>query len=324
MQFKIYNNIWSVKAYWLQLTLDKDNSIFQQYDFNKLFFIYRITSLSNIKKRNISCRFIVGIVKEEVKCIAPLVIDNENRKTLRLLGHGTNAGYLDYIYNDPSYVQPLHDFIKFKYQGFEFDYIFVPVTSPLANIMQSVDEYKNYAITYQSYVDYYAGLSKNTRQNIRTAYNRLTTDNKKFELKVLQTREEIKEETLKALNDLYQKRKQTWTGEVALVGVAKDIFLKRDVVYKAVKSLQNSIIGILYIDGYIASFFIGFTKGKNVCIPRLAIDSDFGRYSPGVVLILEYLKIKEDNNALMFDLCRGDEKYKTTLGGVCTMTYRLR
>ena len=44
---------------------------------------------------------------------------------------------------------------------------------------------------------------------------------------------------------------------------------------------------------------------------------------PGMILINEYLKSLPCNQEYIFDLCRGDEKYKSSLGGVKSMTYRL-
>ena len=95
MEFKEFSCIYSLRKIWKELVDESSNNIYQSYEFNVLYYKYRITSISNIKKKNTKCRFIVAYENGEAKCIAPLAIDKFPEKTIRLLGHGTNAGYLE-------------------------------------------------------------------------------------------------------------------------------------------------------------------------------------------------------------------------------------
>lgn len=51
-------------------------------------------------------------------------------------------------------------------------------------------------------------------------------------------------------------------------------------------------------------------------MPRLAIDTSFSRYSPGILLILEATKLWMNEGIVDFDMCRGDERYKKEMGGI--------
>lgn len=323
--FKEYKYLFQVKKAWGQLLQNNTKDIYQQYEFNRLFFMYRKTSVSNRKRRNTACRFIVGLEKGEVVCIAPLAIDKTPEKTVRLLGHGTNAGYLDYIYKESRYVEELHNYIKNKYVGYKFDYIFIKEKSPLVKLMHVSETFNNYAIYLSKYEEYFNSLSKSTRQNIRTAYNRMNTDNYIFSLEIYDGNSRIDEEQLIKINELYHKRKADWNGGVATSEQMRKRYLKRDVIFKGARKLDNPVIAVLNINNNIAAFFVGFSYTNGICIPRLAIDTDYGRYSPGMILINEYLKKVSDipNTGFTFDLCRGDEKYKSSLGGKKSITYRL-
>lgn len=54
----------------------------------------------------------------------------------------------------------------------------------------------------------------------------------------------------------------------------------------------------------------------HLLMPRLAIDTSFGRYSPGILLILEAAKRWMTEGVVDFDMCRGDERYKKEMGGI--------
>ena len=323
MIFKEYSMIFPLKSIWKNLTKNNTVNIYQTYEFNELFFKYRITSLSNIRNRNTCCRFVVCFDEGEAKCIAPLAIDKKPERTIRLLGHGTNAGYLDYVYEDPKYARDVHSYIEDKYKDCSFDYIFVEGESPLVDMMDVTETFNNYAIRIRGYDNYFTSLSKNTRQNIRTAYNRMNTDGKEFEMLKFDSYKDLGDTYLEKINDLYHKRKADWLELDKINKKTKRKVLKRDVVYEGVRKLNNPIVAILKINSEIAAFFIGFSYEHGVCIPRLAINTDFGRYSPGMILINEYLKLIPTENEYVFDLCRGDEKYKSSLGGERTTTYRL-
>lgn len=73
---------------------------------------------------------------------------------------------------------------------------------------------------------------------------------------------------------------------------------------------------VLEIDGTPAAFMIVYRHHNRLLMPKLAIDTTFSRYSPGILLILEASKMWIDEGIADFDMCRGDERYKKEMGGI--------
>lgn len=74
----------------------------------------------------------------------------------------------------------------------------------------------------------------------------------------------------------------------------------------------------MFINGNLAAFMSGVLdfSNRSAVIPRLSINNDFSKYSPGIVLINEMAKvIINDKSIDCLDLSKGDEKYKYQMGG---------
>lgn len=167
-----------------------------------------------------------------------------------------------------------------------------------------------------------SGLSKSVRQNLRTAYNRINRDGVDCKLQVCMG-QEMTDETWSQLMKVYMGRLFTKHKTKARCNVLyryihylKYYCIKHDT--KSLRALPHSIHAILYGNGHIMGFMSGFLSqdGTQVVVPRLAIDAQYRFYSPGYVLLAETLRWLEANTKCRsLDLCRGDEQYKTDLGG---------
>lgn len=310
MEFKMYSTMGSVKKFWEQVE-QMSNNVYQSYTYNLLLYKYRKTSISNIKSFNTKTVFVVAFDKGQAVAIAPLTV-NENPRCVRLLGYGSNSGSLDFIYNNEKYVQPLFYACANYLKGYKFDFSFVPENSPLIHVMNKSSENENFYLQVNNYKNYYESLSKSMRQNVRTSYNRLTTDRKNYFLEVHNS---ISVKICKEIDEVYIKRKKTWNGVET-----KTVNRFRDIVYSSVNKLREGKMCILRIDNEVAAFFIGYEGEDVIHIPRLAINEKYARYSPGIVLINEYLKLEITS---IFDLGRGQETYKIKLNGVMYKTYNL-
>lgn len=328
IHFKSYPTIYQVKKYWQKIIRNDDHRIYQTYLFNKICFESRIFSFSNILKRNKKCCFIVAFKDNEPICIAPLNIDVNPEISISLLGSGTNAGYLDFIYSEEvseiDILEVLNKCRK-KFTNAKFDFLYVKKTSPLFNVLRCKSITKNYAIHLNTYDEYFSSLSKSTRQNIRTANNRIKNDELNFNLLVYDKNSSCLEKVIKKVNVIYQKRRTEWNRINQFPSPYKmKRIQKRDVVYHSMRKIESSIIVVLEIEEHICAFFMGYKFSNIIYIPRLAIDTKYSRYSVGILLINEYLKtISGTDNEFIFDLGRGEEQYKTTLKGELTITYRL-
>ena len=56
--------------------------------------------------------------------------------------------------------------------------------------------------------------------------------------------------------------------------------------------------------------------GKRIVIPRLAMDANYNKYSPGCALMNETIQyLSKETDVKVLDMSRGDERYKKDFGG---------
>lgn len=167
-------------------------------------------------------------------------------------------------------------------------------------------------------------LSSSVRQNIRTAYNRMKRDSLSYELKVYVNECNLDDRIEKDVMNIYLKRqKLKYSKHKHLISLPYDCVGRiryRHVLHDSIslRHDSNAFHSVLYLNGKAVSFMSGFVDNgaSRVVIPRLAIDIDYGFYSPGYVMILETMKFLVENTSIrVLDLSRGDEKYKLDLGG---------
>jgi hypothetical protein len=167
-----------------------------------------------------------------------------------------------------------------------------------------------------SYEEYWNSLGKSIRQNIRTSYNRMRRENKRFET-VIYINEQVDEETQKNMMEIYHKRAEQRSGKRPH-WLTRYIQLHYNPVTLSTFSGTDNLNAYMKIDGKMVGFLSGYISndGKTAVIPRHAIDSEYGVYSIGAVLITEVIAyLLKNTNVRNFDLSRGNEKYKYSLGG---------
>lgn len=180
---------------------------------------------------------------------------------------------------------------------------------------------------YLTFDDYFKTLSKSTRQNYRTAINRLNKDERTFSFKFYENvipKDEIKKflsDHEKRLKIRYLKNRSVLV-EKALSPFRRLIYGKyrRDEI--AALSMENGnrqILAVMTIDGKNAAYYYGLISESDIGSKRINFfrvcvnDEDFGFYSPGMVLGIELIK-KYQNEFAIYDFTKGDEEYKYKLG----------
>lgn len=173
---------------------------------------------------------------------------------------------------------------------------------------------------------YFGKLKKHVRQNIRTAYNRLKRDLKKTEL-ILYSTERIGEKSQISLGyvkafieavSLYEKRQEEKYG--------RKYALRRrlsELLHWGLEARKYWFIALLKIDGAVMAICCGLAINhkKELWATRLAIDKEYGKYSPGLILVNELIKkMMEDTRYTCLNLGQGDETYKYDMGGVADST----
>jgi hypothetical protein len=170
----------------------------------------------------------------------------------------------------------------------------------------------------QTYDIYFASLSKSVRQNIRTAYNRLTKNDLQFQLEVFEKRDsqKIPWERLKKMYQLrngFRKEKKYWKSQL-YHWLNYGFQVEQDMFDLEATRQTDFTLAVLKINKEIAAYFFGFKNQKTIEINRVVINDEFKFYSPGLLLFNEYIKTAISQLECI-DLTVGDEKYKFDLGG---------
>lgn len=205
----------------------------------------------------------------------------------------------------------------------------VPQCTPFAGIMRGLggefSERTSYHVplaNFSTVDEYIASLSKNIYKNIRKAYNHLKTDGRNMALKVYDRDNLPNDRYLYQLWRMYFIRKLAWRRKSVNVlnryfaCVKAMLEVTGGCATKSMKQLAESRLYVLEIDARPAAFMIVYAHRHHLLMPRLAISMDFSRYSPGIIMLLESAKLWINEGFVDFDMCRGDERYKTDMGGV--------
>ncbi len=171
--------------------------------------------------------------------------------------------------------------------------------------------------------EHIGGLSRSVRQNIRTAYNRMERDGIKYRAVFYDSSKPLSDTLWKQIMELYfirlfgkyKRRKarlffQRWRQRY------KYFHLKHDTL--SLRRLDNAFHAVLFDGERIMAFLDGLETldGSILSVPRLAINPDYAFYSPGYVLLVELIRHMDSGCRLReIDLSRGDERYKTDMGG---------
>jgi hypothetical protein len=179
-----------------------------------------------------------------------------------------------------------------------------------------------------SYDEHHQSLSKNSRQNLRTAHNRIIKNGVRSEIVFLKQQDATAID-FKLLKNIYKERSSSknqfvhWKSK--LYNLMDDPFRKKLDLFdlKEVKE-TDFILGILKLDNEIGAYFFGLSNGSTVEINRVALNQKLKFYSPGMVLLDTFVKLAYETGILTIDLTVGDEKYKYDLGGITHKIYNIK
>lgn len=278
------------------------------------------------KRRALLRSEILLCMLEGVQMICPLAIDCR-KKEVFLLGDFSAVGYCDMIYG-PDVADEQFDAIiealKKRYPGHTLKFNKVNESSALCAYLlhrgESLAQSECVCVSLgDDYEAYYKALSKNARQNIRTAYNRMNRDGKTFEFQIVQGTDRLTKQQKDDIIRIYCTRMHDKFGDEVLpypiMYAAQRYF---NPIVRSLNTLDNQFHALLYIDGELAAFLSGLRNGNGsrIVVPRLSMNGKFDFYDPGIVLLretAEYLCREYPGTEL--DLSRGNEKYKYTMGG---------
>ena len=271
---------------------------------------YKVFFLKSIFKRFIVAKgvFCDGVV------YAPLFI---GKKSISLIGDYTSASYTGFVFTDNIQKESIKTFVTELTKKFKRDFIFEKImpSDGICNVLSlsnGTDCMR--AVFNSSFDDYFNSLSKSVRQNYRTAINRLNRENKKMHIDFY-VGQRVPKKYKKQILSLYVKRSKQWSKKNRSI---LSFFHRRffDLMNNNLDKIENSFCSIVFIDNDICGFMMGaFTNDHSVCsIPRLAIDTRYGVYCPGLLLIIKSAQHLIQIGCNCLDLSRGKEQYKYRVG----------
>ena len=322
-------NIRSVKNVWSTLCAHNTRlTPYQEYSYCSI-----VDQCSIILKWNRFKNIIYEVRNEDNQTVIIVPLHLKRTKTENIAyswGEKSQAGHLDFIYKDQIQTEAFLSAMKLISRDIgnvRFVLNRVAEQSRLNELIQTVYGPTDYTVTRSTcvqipiattYNDYLASLSRQVKQNLRTSFNRLKTDNRTYEVQTY-VNQPVPTNMLAQLFKIYWKR---LSDKAIDIGANKylPVFLRMRLhpTTVALKRLNNVYYSIIYIDNMIAGFSAGLiSRQGKIILPYFNINSTFARYSPGGILITETIKyLSENYNYKYFDLSRGTEKYKYTYGGI--------
>lgn len=333
---QIHSSIRTLEPLWRAMEAEAPASAYYQgYTWNRFLHDYYRTSLYHLRKFT-RVEYAVVLKTEgggSPLVIAPLMISLASRKVR--IDSGKVAGRLDFLTapdrNVGESVAWLLDRLTERYAGYRFEFFDIPMESPLAQTLlrregTTLLERESYCIplsAFDSYESYFASLGKQARQNVRTARNRLATDSLACTFRCYGDGEEpLTPRLLRRVWSLYLDRSLHWKHKEPTrwkrFTNALRVWVKtlNSVPVNSLRRLKESRLMVLEIDGRPAAFLVMYLHKGHAMIPKLAIDPAFSRYSPGILLVMQAVEWSMAHGVGAFDLSRGGEPYKRTVGGV--------
>lgn len=285
----------------------------------------------------------VTLWKDDIcSMILPYTIEEISNKhcEIHLRGYDYGGGLLGVLYNcDVVYedfefsmnelirkLQNVYEGCIFKLGRIKDEKLISWLDNFLTDVHYCRNEQKCVAINVPNeYQLWYAALSKSMRQNVRTMYNRIDTDTARLETKVY-IRQRVDVRTYGAIQKMYAKRtieKNNWNQNIPGIKWTVYMLKKHNGFVKALNNENNSFHSVIYLNGTIVAFMSGvIANNSELIIPHLAYDSNYKRYSPGILLVSETIKyLAEHKEYKVLDLSCGSEEYKYTLGGLEYLVY---
>lgn len=308
-----------VESIWRLLWKDGNATIYQSPEYIKMvckyFFPYKFIL------RKTPC-FIVFYEDETPIMILPL-FKSWFKKSYILFGYKAGCGYLDAVYSKSMTLKKMEKCFEVLYRAKgirDIQVYHVKEDSLLGQyILQTQKVIQESVCTTialpESFDEYNASLSKNSRQNIRTAYNRLEKQEKKHELEIYdasKTPKKLRSSLLRLYADrqvLHYKKAGGFLYRLFIRFI--DIGTKLQTKYEG-----RSRVFVLKIDGKVAAYFDAIYTDYSIVIPRLAIQEEFNWFSPGIILLNESIKVLcAEKEIRVIDLTHGAERYKLAMGG---------
>lgn len=215
--------------------------------------------------------------------------------------------------------------IQSDYKAKEIRFAQIKTTSVIKDAIITLDNFKKTALDCvainlpDNYEVYLQNLSKSVKQNLRTAYNRMQKNNIELKL-IVQGKDDYDSIDFNFLKNKYKERnayrKESLIWKSKIFKIVDYLFREEPDMFDF-DQLKNTdfTLAILEFNGELAAYFFGFKRLNKIEINRVVINDTFKFYSPGMLLLNEFIKGGIKDKLEIIDLTVGDERYKYDLGG---------
>ena len=329
------------KSEWERLQMGNDMTAFQGYEWNVLlceeFFSYSYNRLL--------CELWIYEVVNDGKrlLIAPLIVQKHSlklswagrKKGIYILGIGSYSDYLNLIYD--CYEEDVFILLR---TALDADFNKIPLY--INNLREDTkiqielqDRFESYDKIVSVYVDipnnkedYLSLLSKNTKQNLRTAFNRMEKDGLEYTLEYYSGQID-KLDVIDRLFMLHTARMKTKSNKYEGSGIHKlsgQLLMKNksrkekqyNIVRSSMQRMKNSLTVIVKCNGIIVGYLYGLTDHNTFRVMHNSFSEEYKFYSPMFRGSFDFIlqEIEQQQFGLrQIDFTRGTEEYKYRLGG---------
>lgn len=322
----------SIRDSWTELQKGQDMTVFQSFEWNCLLTerwladpLHRNCSQIHILyvSDNNRVRLIIPVIHQKTVNIFRRIKGNRD-KGIYILGYDTYPDYLNLIYDDTDDVM-----LDFAFSEIRKRYMYIPIfwdyilsNTVFGRWCEAHADFYFDKISVSIHIpdsksEYDAKLSKNTRQNIRTAKNRIEKDKRDYRAFIYEKTDD--RELLNKLNSMYLKRARTKnkTLDEFLHFIHTCLREKNyNIIEQSMMRMEESFLMLVCIDGETAGYLYGLKDRKAIRIMRNCFDMKYAYYSPMTTAIYDYvIKLIQERSFTELDFTRGTEEYKLKMGG---------
>jgi len=315
-----------IEGIWRRL-FENSSAVYQTASF-ELHAKWRRQAILNEKALVRNLTYYVAYDNDEPVCIIPLY----DRKGIRqVAARGYEMNYPDFVYADSLTDEQMTEIIKAlkKEENGTVHIVNTHQDSKIVSALRAlgtectVQEECVHIPFGDDYGEYCARFTRNTRQNINKAHNRLARDNKPYSVETF-FRDGVPDSYRKPIARIAAKRMQEILGDgksrIPLKYVRARYFFPS---LTFISKTDYSFSSVIMIGDEMAGFMFGMIRGNTVVIPKIAHDSAFSAYSPGLLLVSDTIKyLIENTDIRVLDLSNGTERYKFDMGGTSHFVYR--
>jgi len=327
-----------LKTDWEHLQEGLEMTVYQTYDWNWL--LYQEWKKSFLNK--ISSEVNVYVVQDNsiVVAILPIIVQRYKTKTkwfgrdkgLYLLGHGSYSDYLNLVYCDISdmIMDKIIEKICNDYPNLHLiisdvrEDVFLCFYLKRKGIIPIKESVAVSVKMLETVSQYDACISKNTRQNLRTASNRMRKENINYELSVLGEIHEtellyelrrihINRMKIKNMKDMDLLHKIS-----SYIRISTRIYkeINNNIIYSSMQMMSNSCLVIVKLNSKIIGYLYGLRDRKTIRIMQNCFIDEYKFYSPLFRGAYDFiLQCYENKEIEEVDFTRGNEDYKYKLAG---------